>query len=141
MERGLVAAGAAALLLLTGCTGTVTSETVTVTPGASGTFSDGNTTVVVEPTETAASAAPVEVSATPAAPTKATSVLTAIQLTVASYGVDVDAAQIKSASDYACDQLAAGFDAGSIQALTGDIPEGANSDLVLLAESDYCSTR
>jgi hypothetical protein len=49
MKRGLFAAAAVALLLLTGCTSTVTEESVTVTPGASGTYSDGDTTVEVQP--------------------------------------------------------------------------------------------
>lgn len=139
MKRGLVAASVAALLLLTGCTSTVTSETITVTPGASGTFSDGDTTVVVEPSE--APATPVEVSATPPANRKATSVLTGIQLAMSSYGLEVNAEQIKSASDYACDQLATGAPQESIVALTGDIPEQANLDLVQLAADEYCPVR
>ncbi|WZH36232.1 MAG: hypothetical protein PIR02_15910 [Microbacterium enclense] len=141
MKRGLVPAGLAVLVLaLSGCVSVQTSEErVEVTPGASGTYSAGDTTVVVEPSE--APATPVEVSATPTPPTKATSVLTAIQLTVASYGVDVMADQIKAASDYACDQLAAGADADNIVALTGEIPEGANRDLVTAAKNDYCPIR
>lgn len=141
MKRGLVAVGAVALLLLTGCTSTVTSETVTVTPGASGTYSDGDTTVVVEPTASTAPAAPVEVTATPPAEREAVSVLTGIQLAIDSYGIAVNADQIKSASDYACDQIAAGVDPDSIVALTGDIPEQANRDLVQLAADEYCPVR
>ena len=49
--------------------------------------------------------------------------------------------QIKTASDYTCDQLAAGVDEESILALTGDIPEGANRDLVTAASNDYCPIR
>jgi len=49
MKRGLFAAAAVAVLLMTGCSSSVTEETVTLTPGASGTFSNGDSTVVVEP--------------------------------------------------------------------------------------------
>lgn len=50
MKRTALAATAAAVaLLLAGCTSSVTSETITVTPGASGTYSNGDATVVVEP--------------------------------------------------------------------------------------------
>lgn len=141
MKRGLVAAGAVALLLLTGCTSTVKSETVTVTPGASGTFSDGDTTVVVEPPASPAPAAPVEVTATTPPPSKAEDVLVGIQLTVAGYDVVVNADQIKSAADYTCDQVAAGADQKSIVALTGDIPQGANADLVQMSADFYCPIR
>lgn len=141
MKRGLVAIGAVALLLLTGCTSTVTSETVTVTPGASGTFSDGDTTVVVEPPASPAPAAPVEVTATTPPPSKAEDVLVGIQLTVAGYDVVVNADQIKSAADYTCDQIAAGVGEESIAALTGDIPEDANLVLVQLAANEYCPIR
>ncbi|MEW1705947.1 hypothetical protein AB0230_01790 [Microbacterium sp. NPDC089190] len=139
MKRALVATGIAALLLLTGCTSTTTAETVTVTPGAEGTYSDGGTTVEVQPTE--APATPVEVSATPPANREATSVLTGIQLAMSSYGLNVNAEQIKTASDYACDQLANGATQDSIVALTGDIPEQANLDLVQLAADEYCPVR
>ncbi|MCW2165060.1 hypothetical protein B0I12_002215 [Microbacterium hydrothermale] len=141
MKRGLVAVGAVAVLLLTGCTSTVTAETITVTPGASGTFSDGDTTVVVEPPASKAPAAPVEVTTAPPKQGKASDVLVGIQLTVASYGVEVMADQIESASNYACDQLAAGVPEEQIVALTGDIPEGANRDLVQLSRDSYCAIR
>lgn len=48
-RTALAATAAAVLLLLTGCTSTTTAETITVTPGASGTYSDGDTSVEVEP--------------------------------------------------------------------------------------------
>ncbi|MCW2165410.1 hypothetical protein B0I12_002565 [Microbacterium hydrothermale] len=50
MKRtALAVAAATALLLLAGCTSSTTTETVTVTPGAAGTYSDGDTTVEVQP--------------------------------------------------------------------------------------------
>ncbi|WP_367147230.1 hypothetical protein AB0870_08410 [Microbacterium proteolyticum] len=138
MKRGLIAAGAVAMLLLTGCT-SGEGETDAAPEQSSSERAAEPTAAVTSPSPAAAT--PVEVSATPEAPTKATAVLTAIQLTVASYGVEVMADQIKTASDYACDQLASGASEDSIVALTGDIPEGANRDLVQLAASDYCSIR
>lgn len=141
MKRGLVAAGAVGLLLLTGCTSTVTSETVTVTPGASGTFSDGDTTVVVEPPASPTAAAPVEVTATTPPPSKAEDVLVGIQITVAGYDVVVNADQIASAANYTCDQIAAGVGEDSIVALTGDIPVRANEALVQMSADYYCPIR
>lgn len=141
MNRGLVAVGAVALLLLTGCTSTVTSETITVTPGASGTFSDGDTTVVVEPSASPSAAGPVEVTTTTPPAQDADEVLVGIQLTVAGYDVVVNADQIKTAADYTCDQIAAGVDEKSIAALTGDIPAGANADLVQMSADFYCPIR
>lgn len=138
MKRGLIAAGAVAMLLLTGCTAGGGDTAAAPEPSSSERAAEP-TAAVASPTPAAAT--PVEVSATPEAPTKATAVLTAIQLTVASYGVEVMADQIKTASDYACDQLASGASEESIVALTGDIPEGANRDLVQLAASDYCAIR
>ncbi|MDF2993491.1 MAG: lipoprotein [Microbacterium sp.] len=44
-----VLAVAVAVALLSGCTSEVTQENITVTPGQSGTFSNGDTTIVVEP--------------------------------------------------------------------------------------------
>jgi hypothetical protein len=51
MKRGLIPAGVIVLLLaLSGCVSVeTTEEQVQVTPGASGTYSDGGTTVEVEP--------------------------------------------------------------------------------------------
>jgi ABC-type glycerol-3-phosphate transport system substrate-binding protein len=140
MKRTAMAATAAAvLLLLAGCTSTTTTETVTVTSGASGTYSDGDTTVVVEPSETPAT--PVEVTATTPPEAKAADVLVNIQLTVAGYDVVVNADQIKSAANYTCDQLAAGVDEKSIVALTGDIPVRANEALVQMSADYYCGVR
>ncbi|BAJ75333.1 outer membrane receptor proteins, mostly Fe transport [Microbacterium testaceum StLB037] len=67
--------------------------------------------------------------------------LTAIRLTVVELGGDVGAEQVASAADYTCDQLAAGVDRGSIVALQGDIPAGANETLVQLAADEYCPIR
>lgn len=141
MKRALVATGIAALLLLTGCTSTATSETVTVTPGASGTYSDGDTTVEAQPSTTPTQAGPVEVTATTPPPSKAEDALVSIQLTVAGYDVVVNADQIKTAADYTCDQLAAGADQGSVVALTGDIPTRANEALVQMSADYYCPVR
>ncbi|KTS91875.1 hypothetical protein NS183_01845 [Microbacterium testaceum] len=47
---------ATAAVLLAGCTSETTEENITVTPGQTGTFSSGDTTVVVEPEDTAAPA-------------------------------------------------------------------------------------
>lgn len=137
----LAVTAAAALLLLAGCTSTTSTETVTVTPGASGTFSDGDTTVVVEPPASSTPAAPVEVTATTPPPSKAEDVLVGIQITVAGYDVVVNADQIASAANYTCDQIAAGVREDSIVALTGDIPERANATLVQMAADEYCPIR
>ena len=112
MNRTTLAATAAAvLLLLTGCTAESDETEAAPAPITSERVAEPAETVA---TPTPAAPTPVEVSTTPAPPTKATAVLTAIQLTVASYGVDVMADQIKTASDYTCDQLAAGVDEESI---------------------------
>lgn len=138
MKRGLVATGVAALLLLSGCTGMQEQETVAVASNAPA----GTTAATpLVPVETEAPAAPVEVTTAPPKQNKAGDVLVGIQLTVASYGVEVMADQIESASNYACDQLSAGVPEDQIVALTGDIPEGANRDLVQLARDSYCGIR
>ncbi len=48
---------ASAVVMLSACTGEVTQENIVVTPGQTGTFSSGDTTVVVEPEATSASPA------------------------------------------------------------------------------------
>lgn len=145
MKRALSPGVLVLLLALSGCVNVETSESrVEVTPGASGTYSDGDSTVVVEPLTAEASeppAAPVEVTATTPPPAKVTDVLVGIQLTVSGYDVVVNADQIKSAANYTCDQLAAGVDESAIVALTGDIPDGANETLVQMAADEYCPIR
>lgn len=47
----------AAAVLLSACSSEITQETITVTPGQTGTFSAGDTTVVVEPEASSASPA------------------------------------------------------------------------------------
>jgi len=48
---------AAAAVLLSACSSEITQENITVTPGQTGTFSSGDTTVVVEPEASSASSA------------------------------------------------------------------------------------
>lgn len=145
MKRALVTTGLAALLLLTGCTSTVTSETITVTPGASGTFSDGDTTVVVEPSASSVPAAPVEVTAAPektTAPQRdADDFLVRTQLALDNWGVTMNADQVRSAADYACDQIAAGVQMSDIVAITGEVPDYANGDFVDVVSQGYCPIR
>ncbi|WP_153001334.1 hypothetical protein [Microbacterium testaceum] len=140
MKR-VVAPGVLVLLLaFSGCTGTETTGVQSeATPAASSAQEGTGVSASAEPTE--ATPGPIEVSATPAANRKATSVLTGIQLAMSSYGLEVDAAQIKSASDYTCEQLATGAPQDSIVALTGDVPQQANLDLVQLAADEYCPIR
>lgn len=135
MKRGLIAVAAAALLL-TGCT-TQTPEAAVVSDVPAGTTAP--TPQAATPTPTAA--APVEVTATTPPAKDPTDVLVGIQLTVADYDIVVNADQIKSAADYTCDQIAAGADERSIVALTGDIPTGANTDLVQMSADFYCPIR
>lgn len=147
MKRGLVAVGAVALLLLTGCTSTVTSETITVTPGASGTFSNGDTTVVAEPPASPSAAGPVEVTATAPASAaedstgEAQQFLVKMQLALDNWGVTMNAAQVSSAANYVCDELAAGAPLGEVVAITGDVPDYANGDFVDLVGQGYCPIR
>lgn len=55
MKRSLApAVSAIALLLLAGCSSEVTSESITITPGQSGTFISGGSTIVVGGDATAA---------------------------------------------------------------------------------------
>ena len=116
MKRGLVAVGVAALLLLTGCTSTVTSETVTVTPGASGTFSDGDTTVEVQPlTAEAPTSAPQE------APDDAAFVA-AVRESLRPENVipNVTDEQLVQAGQKACEMEAAGIAAEDISVIAGE---------------------
>lgn len=138
MKRGLIAAGAVAMLLLTGCTSETQENVAVETP----------TPAVDAPTRSADPATasplptgPVEVTATTAPDTKTQDVLVGIQLTVAGYDVVVNADQIKAAAEYTCDQVAAGADRSTIVALTGDIPPRANEALVQLAADEYCPIR
>lgn len=138
MKRGLIAV-AAAVLLLTGCTAQ-TPEAAVMSDVPAGTTAP--TPQAATPTPDAPTpAAPVEVTATTPPKQDATDVLVGIQLTVASYDVVVTADQIKTAADYTCDQIATGADSSSIVALTGDIPAGANADLVQMSADFYCPIR
>lgn len=112
MKRGLVAAGAVALLLLTGCTSTVTSETVTVTPGASGTYSDGDTTVEVQPL-TAES---------PTATDGEAAFLDAVRANLRPDNVIPNATdeQLLDAGKEACERLAAGESSDTISLIEGE---------------------
>lgn len=114
MKRGLVAAGAAALLLLTGCTSTVTSETVEVTPGASGTYSDGDTTVEVQPL-TAES---------PAATDGEAAFLDAVRANLRPNNVIPNATdeQLLTAGQEACERRAAGEASDTISVIDGEEP-------------------
>ncbi|MFF7681459.1 DUF732 domain-containing protein [Microbacterium sp. NPDC007973] len=112
MKRGLVAAGAVALLLLTGCTSTVTSETVTVTPGASGTFSDGGTTVEVQPLT----------AETPTATDEEAVFLGAVRAKLRPDNVIPKATdeQLLAAGQEACEALASGTSSDSISVIEGE---------------------
>lgn len=135
MKRGLIAV-AAAVLLLTGCTAQ-TPEAAVVSDVPAGTTAPTPQAA----TPTPAAAAPVEVTATTPPPPQAEDVLVGIQITVAGYDVVVNADQIKAAANYTCDQLDAGAEEKSIVALTGDIPDRANSTLVQMVADEYCPIR
>lgn len=112
MKRGLVALAAVALLLLSGCTNTVTSETVTVTPGSSGTFSDGDTTVEVEPLT----------AETPASSDDDASFLSTVRSELRSDNVIPNASdeQLLAAGQKACDAIDAGADTLALSLIDGE---------------------
>ncbi|MDF2045158.1 DUF732 domain-containing protein [Microbacterium sp. Kw_RZR3] len=147
MKRALIPGVLVLLLALAGCVSVETSESqVEVTPGSSGTYSDGDSTVVVEPSAARpidAPAAPVEVSSAPvtATPDDAGQFLIKLQLAMANDGVKMTTTEILSAANYACDQLEAGADPDAIVALTGDVHEQINADFVSLVEQGYCPVR
>lgn len=116
MKRGLVAAGAVALLLLTGCTSTVTSETVTVTPGASGTYSDGDTTVEVQPLT----------AETPEATGAEATFLDAVRAKLRPDNVIPNATdeQLLAAGEAACEKIATTENTNTISVIEGEQPNG-----------------
>mgnify|MGYP006955277572 CR=1 FL=1 len=116
MKRGLVAAGAVALLLLTGCTSTVTSETITVTPGASGTYSDGDTTVEVHPLT----------AETPATSDDETVFLETVRAKLRPENVIPNATdeQLLAAGEAACDKIASTENTNTISVIEGEQPNG-----------------
>ncbi|MDF2990807.1 MAG: outer rane receptor protein mostly Fe transport [Microbacterium sp.] len=139
MKRALVPGVLVLLLALSACSGTeTTGGRSDATPAATTTQAGAERAATQSPE---VPAQPVEVSAAPEQSQGATDVLVAIQLTVADYGVDATADQIKAASDYTCDQLDSGADRSGIVALTGDIPPLANEALVQLSADSYCPIR
>lgn len=119
MNRGLIATGAVALLLLTGCTATTTTETVTVTPGASGTYSAGDTTVVVEPLT----------AATPAAADGEAVFLDTVRAKLRPDNVIPDATdeQLLEAGREACEKIATTENTNTISVIEGEQPNGLGS--------------
>lgn len=113
MKRtALAATAAAALFLLAGCTSTTTTETVTVTPGASGTFSDGETTVEVEPLTAEA----------PAATNAEASYLATVRAELRPDNVIPNATdeQLLEAGREACERLASGESSDTISLIEGE---------------------
>ncbi|KEP75849.1 hypothetical protein HR12_20835 [Microbacterium sp. SUBG005] len=141
MKRGLVAAGFAALLLLTGCTGMQEQETIAVASDA-----PAGTTAATPPApvETESPAAPVEVTAAPektATQRDANDFLVRTQLALDNWGVTMNADQVRSAADYTCDQLAAGVPHNDVVAITGEVPDYANGRFVDVVVEGYCPVR
>lgn len=112
MKRALVTTGIAALMLLTGCTSTTTNETVTVTPGASGTYSDGDTTVEVQPLTAEA----------PELTDADTTYLEAVRANLRPDNVIPNATdeQLLAAGHEACDRRAAGEASDTISLIDGE---------------------
>lgn len=117
MKRtALAATAAAALLLLAGCTSTTTTETVAVTPGASGTYSDGGTTVEVEPLT----------AETPSATGSEETFLTTVRAELRPNNVIPNATddQLIAAGKEACAKLAAAEDSSTISVIEGEAANG-----------------
>lgn len=113
MKRTVLAVAAATvLLLLAGCTSTTTTETVTVTPGAAGTYSDGDTTVEVQPLT----------AETPAATDAETTFLDTVRAKLRPDNVIPDATdeQLLKAGQEACHELASGTSSDSISVIEGE---------------------
>lgn len=141
MKRALVTTGLAALLLLTGCTAAQEAEPAAITSDApAGTTAP--TPLALD--DTPAPPAPVEVTATPSQskPTRtADDFLVRTQLALDNWGVTMNADQVRSAADYACDQMAAGVQMSDIVAITGEVPDYANGDFVDVVSQGYCPIR
>lgn len=135
MRKTFSVAVLAGVFLLAGCTGTGDG-----TP----TFTSGPVTATVTPSPTT-SAGPVEVTAAPAPETdtaqEAADFLVKMQLALDNWGVTLNADEVRAASDYVCDELAAGTPADQITALVGDVPSYANADFVDLVQQGYCPVR
>lgn len=113
MKRtALAATAAAALLLLAGCTSTTTTETVTVTPGATGTYSAGDTTVEVAPL-TAEAPAATDAEATYLATVRA-------ELRPDNVIPNATDEQLLDAAREACERRAAGEDSDTISVIEGE---------------------
>ncbi|WP_206597827.1 DUF732 domain-containing protein, partial [Microbacterium testaceum] len=122
MKRAVVPAGVLVLLLaLAGCVSVETSESrIEVTPGASGTFSDGDTTVVVEPL-TAETPTSIPNASTPEA-----SFLVKIREVLPDDTSIPNAtdAQLLAAAQEACEQMAAGTDSTEVSVIDGEQADG-----------------
>ena len=144
MKRTLTAAVAiAAALLLAGCATTAepTNAEPSTSPTAAPTTEPTSTpTPTSSPTPTAA---PVEVQSMPEPEPvdEAAEVLTTIQIVLANRGVEISADQVRSAANYACDQLSAGVPMDQVAALSGDIEPWIVVEFVDLAEGGYCPVR
>ncbi|MBD8477560.1 DUF732 domain-containing protein [Microbacterium sp. CFBP 8794] len=117
MKRTALAATAvAALLLLAGCTSTTTTETVTVTPGSSGAYGAGNTTVEVEPLT----------AETPAALDFEATYLEIVRAELRPDNVIPNATdeQLLEAGRKACEELAAGTPSDQISVIEGEPANG-----------------
>lgn len=119
MKRALVTTGLAALLLLTGCTSTVTTESVTVTPSASGTYNDGGVAVEVQPL-TAETPEPSDADAT---------YLEAVRANLRPDNVIPNATdeQLLTAGEAACEKIATTENTNTISVIEGEQPNGLGS--------------
>jgi len=93
---------ATAAVLLAGCSSETTQENITVTPGQTGTFSSGDTSVVVEPEETEAPAS-----------TEDAAYLTEVRSKLGDLGKATDE-QLISLGESTCEQLDAGTPADQV---------------------------
>lgn len=126
MKRPLaLAAVSLSLVLLAGCTSETTSETITITPGQSGTFTNGDSTIVVGGDATDA-------------PRDETAYLSEIRDGGAADSVLLSAtdADLLAAGQAACDQLAQGIDDDDIAlTLAGRTVKAGSDDATAIVDA------
>jgi len=108
----------AVVTMLAGCTSEVTRENVVVTPGQTGTFSSGDTTVVVES----------------AAPTSEEAYLAEVRGNLEALGSASDE-QLMAAGDEACSQLDGGVDVEDVQLAIPGVEQVSAGDSTAVAQA------
>ncbi len=141
MKRALVPGVLVLLLALSGCVSVETSESrIDVTPGASGTYSAGDTTVVVEPLTAETSEAGSDSPRTPDAAFLAQVRDALPDDTTIPNATD---AQLLDAAREACDQMAAGTDPSAVAVIEGEPVNGLeihedSAAIAILAKKTIC---